>query len=100
MIISYIACKDEKEANKIATTLIKNRIAACVNTFPVKAMYMWKGKLEKEKETIMITTSTQKNAAKVVSETKKIHSYDIPCIIQWKTKANNEFERWVNESSN
>ena len=100
MIISYIACKDEKEANKIAMTLLNEKIVACVNTFPVKAMYYWKGKLEKEKETIMIAKSTQKNAAKVMSETKKLHSSDIPCIIQWKTKANNEFERWVNENSN
>jgi len=100
MIISYISCKDEKEANKIATTLLNKKIVACINTFPVKAMYTWKGKIEKENEIIMIAKSTQKNAKKVIEETKKIHSYDIPCIIQWKTKANNEFERWIDENSN
>ena len=32
--ISFVTCKDRRQANAIAKTLVKERLAACVNIVP------------------------------------------------------------------
>jgi len=97
MTLVYITCKDEEEAVKISKHLLDKRLIACSNMYPIRSMYRWQGKLQDEKEFVMMAKTKEKNYEKIKEEVKKIHSYDVPCILKIDAEANESFNRWVNE---
>ena len=44
----------------------------------------------------MIAKTNNKNFKKLVDEVKKVHSYEIPCILKINATANKEYEKWAN----
>ena len=97
MTLVYITCKDRKEAEKISMHLLKKRIIACANIFPIKSMYWWNNKIAKHNENVIIAKTSNKNFRKVENEIKKMHSYEIPCILRIDAAANKEYGEWANK---
>ena len=97
MALVYITCKDKKEAEKISMHLLKKRLIACANIFPIKSMYWWKNKILNDNENVIIAKTTDKNFKQLEKEVKKIHSYTIPCILRLNATANKEYETWLNK---
>ncbi len=95
MALAYVTCKDREEADKISMRLLRKRLIACANIFPVNSMYWWKGKIAKGNEYVMIAKTNDKNFKKLESEIKNIHSYEIPCILRINTTVNMEYEAWM-----
>lgn len=129
MISIYVTCKDEKEAVKISKHLLKKRLIACSNMFPIKSMYWWDKKVVNDNEIVILAktsnenyemseiatrnlrTSTRSKKAisehaqkpsvfdKIKKEVKKLHSYDVPCILKFNVEANKEYEEWVEKET-
>ncbi len=99
MISVYITCKDEKEAVKISEHLLKKRLIACSNIFPIRSMYWWKEKITNDNEIVMLVKTPDENYEKIKKEVKKLHSYDIPCILKFDIEANNEYKEWVKKET-
>ena len=97
MTLVYITCKDRKEAEMISNHLLRKRLIVCANIFPIKSMYWWKGKITKSSEHVMIAKTNNKNFKKLEAEVKKIHSYEIQCILRINATANKEYEAWLNK---
>ena len=95
MVLAYIICKDNKEAERISMLLLKKRLIACANIFPVKSLYWWKGKILKHAESVLIAKSSRKKYKKLEREVKKIHSYEVPCILNINAIPNIEYGRWA-----
>ncbi len=95
MIMSYVTCKDNKEAKKISKNLLKKKLIVCANIFPIESMYYWKGKLTEDKEVVLILKALDKNYKKIEEEIKKLHSYEIPFIGKINVKVNKEYEYWA-----
>ena len=95
MTLAYIICKDTIEAEKISVRLLNKKLIACANIFPVRSMYRWKKKIVNEAENVIIAKTNEKNFDKVVSEVKKIHSYQIPCVLKIDSVANKEYDKWA-----
>ena len=68
------------EARKIGQAVVRKRLAACVNILlsPVESHYTWKGKLEKAREYLLIIKTASAQLAKLESEVKQLHSYEVP----------------------
>ena len=98
MILVYITCKDNKEAKRISKGLLEKRLVACANIHPIESMYWWKGKIQEDKEVVVIAKTKDSCYEKVKGEIKKIHSYDVPCILKIKAEANEEYGKWINEA--
>ena len=96
MTLVYITCKDEKEARKISMRLLKKRLIACANVFPIKSMYWWQNKIVNDDENAILAKTNNKNFDKIVKEVEKIHSYRIPCIVQFDAKSSKKYENWAN----
>jgi periplasmic divalent cation tolerance protein len=95
MILTYITCKDKKEAEKIANHLFKKKLIACANIFPINSLYRWKGKLQKDKEFVLLAKTQKNKSHSLEKEVRGIHSYEIPCILQINANANKEYLRWI-----
>ena len=95
MVLIYITCKDAKEAQKISEHLLKKRLIACSNMFPIRSMYWWKGKIEKSSEIAILAKTSDGQFEKIKKEVKKIHSYEIPAIVKIQTESEENYQNWV-----
>ena len=100
MVLVYITCKDEKEANRISMNLLRKKLIACANIFPIKSLYWRQGKIVYGTESVIIAKTISKKYKKVEQEVRKLHSYEIPCILRINAVANKEYEQWLNEEIN
>lgn len=94
-VVLYITNPSEEIAEKIANHLLEKRLVVCVNIFPVKSMYWWKGGIEKGKEFVIIAKTLEERYEEIKEELRKIHPYEIPCIIKIPATANDEYLKWV-----
>jgi len=98
-ILVYVTYPNMKEANKSISHLLKEKLIACANSFPIKATSCWTGKIQEVDEVVSILKTRKENWEKVKSEVKKIHPYKIPCIMKLDVEANEEYEKWVNSET-
>lgn len=97
--LAYITCKNNKEANQIASKLINNNLIACANIISnVQSIFKWKNKLTKNKETILIAKTKKSKTKNIMSIVSEIHSYENPCIVFFDIKeGSKQFLTWVNQ---
>jgi len=90
----YITNPDRATAARIGKHLVEKRIAACCCTFRITdSICIWKGKMTTAGEWAVIVKTAKPDA--VEKEVKKIHPYEVPCIIRWKVSANADYEKWL-----
>jgi len=95
--IGYITTASERDSMRIAEALIAKRYIACANIVPkISSIFRWKGKIEKQKESLLVIKTQKKWESDIIAEVKRIHGYEVPCIEFWQAeKANADFEKWV-----
>lgn len=72
----------EADGPKIAEALVKKSVAACVNIMPIRSIYKWKGKIEADKENLLIIKTKDEKIEQLKKIIKQIHPYEVPeCII-------------------
>jgi periplasmic divalent cation tolerance protein len=80
--IIYSTIGKIEDARKIAHSLVKDKIVACVNIIPkVESVYSWKGKIENDSEVILIAKTVDQNVKKAIQKIKSLHTYELPDII-------------------
>ncbi len=94
-IFVYITNSTKKEAKKIAECLLKKKLIACANIFPINSLCWWAGKIVDENEFILIAKTVESNFEKVKKEVEKIHSYKIPCIVKIPVSSNKKYFDWL-----
>jgi len=94
-IFVYITNPTEKEAIRIAQSLLKKRLISCANIFPIKSLYWWQNKINKENEYVLIGKTIKSRFEKIKKEVEKIHSYTIPCIIKISVNSNKKYFEWL-----
>ncbi len=92
-----VACRDEKEAQHIASTIIRERLAACANIIPsITSFFYWDKKLTAEHETLLLLKTTEAKHARLEKRIKQLHSYKVPGVIAWKAaRVSREYEKWA-----
>jgi periplasmic divalent cation tolerance protein len=88
----------EAEAESIATALIEAKLAACVNLFPIRSVYTWQGKVQREAEWQLVIKTRADCFEKVVGRVRSLHSYDTPEIIALPIEQGSaDYLRWIDE---
>jgi len=96
-IVVLITAASKEEAQRIAGLLLEQKKAACVNIVPgVESHFWWKGKLESEKESLLIVKSRASLLPEIIETVKKAHSYEVPEIIALPIAGGNEdYLEWI-----
>ncbi|MEM5799334.1 MAG: divalent-cation tolerance protein CutA [Candidatus Aenigmatarchaeota archaeon] len=90
----------KNNAKKIKEEILTLKLAVCTLELESNSMFLWKGKIEEEKEVLLVFKTNEKLARKLVEKLKEIHPYDIPFIAVLDVKANEEYLSWMNEEIN
>ena len=81
-IIVLTTCNSSATASSIAETLVSNKLAACVNIVnSIESVYQWQGKIEHDKEILLIIKTRQSLFSQVEQAIQKRHNYELPEII-------------------
>ncbi|WMW22558.1 divalent-cation tolerance protein CutA [Methanolobus mangrovi] len=97
--IVYTTTKDEEEAKRIAHKLVEQKLAACVNMHPIDSIYMWEGKIEEDREIALSIKTTTCRVEAITECIKRMHSYDLPAIISWEIDGEEEYLKWISDST-
>lgn len=99
-IVIFITAPNRKEAEFIASELIKYKLAACVNIVDkIESFFWWQGKLDKSKEALLIVKSKKEKMNKIIRKVKLIHSYQVPEIIALPIiDGYMPYIKWIDES--
>ena len=99
--VVLVTCGSILEARRIASKVVRKRLAACVNIVlgPIQSIYRWKGKVQSAREVLIVIKTTEKCLADLEKEVKQLHSYDVPEFIALPISAGSrEYLAWVSES--
>ena len=99
-IIALNTCPDEDIAGKIASLLVENQLAACVNILPaVKSVYRWQGKIEQDKEVLLIIKTRKDVFSRLEAVIRDNHPYELPEIVAVPINTGlKQYLNWIDES--
>ena len=70
---------DPVERDRIATTVVEERLAACVQVTPdVHSTYRWKGRIEHTREWSLVFKTTTERVEALLSRLRSLHPYETP----------------------
>ena len=73
---------DEAAARQIASALVEERLAACVNIIPgVSSVYRWEDAVETAAELLLIIKSTAAVYVQLQDRIRALHPYELPEVI-------------------
>ncbi len=100
-VVVLITASSAEEAAKIGRALVEERLIACANIVGgVRSLFFWEGKLQDERETLMICKSTSLLMDRIIKRVKELHSYTVPEIIALPIVAGSkEYLEWVNKTA-
>jgi periplasmic divalent cation tolerance protein len=75
-------CGNKANAELIASRLVEERLAACVQIFPIDSVYRWEGAVENAQEWMLFCKIKAVDYAKVEAAIGAAHSYSNPEIIE------------------
>ncbi|MCM8799636.1 MAG: divalent-cation tolerance protein CutA [Candidatus Omnitrophica bacterium] len=96
-IVVFVTCANKKEAEEIASFLVRKKLAGCVNIIEkIDSIFWWQKKIEKTKESLLIIKSKGDKFAQLIKMVKRIHSYRVPEIIAIKIfKGEKDYLNWL-----
>ena len=88
-----------KEAEGLADKLLEDKTVACVNIINgIWSKYWWKGKLEIDREALLLIKTKPSLVDEVIDRIKEVHTYEVPEIIVIDIKHGNpDCLKWIGE---
>jgi periplasmic divalent cation tolerance protein len=78
----YIPVPDEACGREIGKRLVERGLAACANILPrMTSIYRWEGKLEEDREALLLAKTNAENLPELQTVVKELHPYRLPCVV-------------------
>jgi periplasmic divalent cation tolerance protein len=90
----------ESDPSQVATSLVEERLAACVNVLPAMvSVYRWHDAVERAAERQVIIKTTTAAVAPLLARLEALHPYEIPEMLVVPSSGGGEaYLRWIAES--
>jgi len=85
------------KSKKLIEEIVKSKLAGCgLEVCLSESKFWWKGKIDEEKETLIIFKTRDGLVEKLFKKIKELHPYDIPFIGEIEIKkVNEEYLEWL-----
>ena len=102
LYLLYVPVKNPQNAEEIASELLKQNLAACINLLgPIRSYYRYEGVMESSQEYLMLVKVPQQKKKEAERLINQLHHYDLPCIASiCFDDVDEKFLKWVESSCN
>lgn len=94
-------CPDQKTGEQIATLLVEQRLAACVNLMDsITSVYRWQDGIEYDSETLLLIKTEKRHYPKIEETIQQHHPYEVPEIICLDITGGSEsYLNWITQTT-
>jgi periplasmic divalent cation tolerance protein len=85
--VVLVAVGSRDEARSIASALVADRLAACVQMLPVESHYVWEGKVVDDDEILLLVKTRTDAFEPIRARVRELHSYEVPEIVMLEIAA-------------
>ena len=99
--VVYATTGTLEEAQKIARSLVVDRLAACANILgSVSSVYLWQGKICENPETALMLQTRSELITPLTERIKELHSYDCLSISVLSIVGGNlDYIKWIEKET-
>ena len=98
IILLFLTCANEKEADAIARTLLEKHLIVCAKKLPVSSSFFWKGSIDSADEVLLIMESVEEKFNAIEQEVRKLHSYETFVLLSVPvSRGSKGVEEWIEE---
>ncbi|KAL3514250.1 hypothetical protein ACH5RR_026967 [Cinchona calisaya] len=100
-IVVYVTVPNKEAGKKLAESIIKEKLAACVNRVPgVESVYEWKGEIQTDSEELLIIKTRESLLEALTEHVKANHEYEVPEVISLPiTGGNLQYLEWIKNTT-
>ena len=100
-VIVWTTIAEGADAATLAATLVRERLAACVNVLgEMDSHYWWKGDVEAARERQLIMKTTAEKVSALHARLHQLHEYDLPEFIVLPVVGGSDaYLAWIREST-
>ncbi|KAL7208183.1 hypothetical protein ACSBR1_030018 [Camellia fascicularis] len=81
-IVVYVTVPNKEAGKKLAESIVKAKLAACVNRVPgIESVYEWKGEVQTDSEELLIIKTRESLLEALTEHVKANHEYEVPEVI-------------------
>jgi periplasmic divalent cation tolerance protein len=97
MRLVITTCPVDK-SQKLIDEILELKLAGCASKVEVNSKFWWEGKIDEEKESLIIFKTTEELVEKLFKKIKEIHPYEVPEIIEIKVeKVDDKYLKWLKD---
>jgi len=98
--VVLVTCPSRAAARRLATALVRRRLAACVNLVPaVESVFWWQGKLDRCREILLLIKTTAATFPRLSRAVAELHPYEVPEVIALPLAAGSaSYLKWIRSS--
>ena len=98
-VVIFVTAGSIEESRAIAQVLLDKNKAACVNIVPqVESLFWWQGKVDSEREYLLVIKTKASVLDEVTKLVKQVHSYEVAEVIAMPIIGGNEdYLKWVDD---
>lgn len=100
-LVVFCTCPDQASAERIAATVVEERLAACVNILPgLTSIYRWRGQLQRDAELLLLVKTQGAAYPPLEARIRELHPYDVPEVIALPVRAGSSaYLDWIATST-
>jgi len=100
LILILTTMPDDDRADRLARTLVEERLAACVNVHrTMTSTYRWQGQVEIEAERQIVIKTTADRRSAVETRLRALHPYELPEFVVLNAQASDAYAAWVTDAA-
>ncbi len=96
-VVIMTTTNTEREAKALAESIVRDRIAACVQVLPkIHSVFEWEGNIHSDQEYLLLIKTFEKQTSKVRKKLEEEHSYEVPeFIVLPVIEASDDYANWM-----
>lgn len=97
----YVTATNHDEADRIAKTVVAERLAACANLLgAIQSVYWWDGRVCESEEVALVFKTSETRKTELIDRIKQLHSYDCPAVACLPiADGNPDFLEWIRQET-